>query len=148
MAIKRDKLDIVFSNLIRERANWYCEYCATNFRHGGGMLDCAHIMSRRNTGLRWHPANALSLCRKDHMFFTEHPFDFADWVRDHVGAERLVELRRVSNETVKWPKWLREEIYRHMKAELRRLESLRADGEMKIIEIVPHEVLHDFSQAA
>ena len=148
MAIRRDKLDIVFSNLIRERANWYCEKCCSNFRHGGGMLDCAHIMSRRHVILRWHPANALSLCRRDHMYFTEHPFEFVEWATEHVGAERIAELQRVANMTAKWPKHLREDIYRHYKRELRRLESLRAEGEMKIIDIEPHEVMYEFSEAA
>ena len=148
MAIRRNKLDIVFSNLIRERANWYCEVCCTNFRYGGGMLDCAHIMGRRSVATRWHPLNAVSMCRSDHLFFTEHPFDFADWCRGHFGGDVVSELQRVANTPVKWTKKDREEIYQHYKRELKRLEEKRANGYMLKIDIVPHPLMYDFKVAA
>lgn len=33
MALKRDKFDDVFSQLVRERTDWICDYCGRTFHH-------------------------------------------------------------------------------------------------------------------
>ena len=145
MNIKRKKLDIVFSNLVRERANYTCQNCCVNKRHEPATLDCAHIMPRRSVGLRWHPKNAVALCRSCHMFFTEHPFDWRDWCIDQFGDDFVAELRFVSNQTVKWSKKLREDIYQHYKNELSLMEGGR-DFIGIIIEFNQHELMHVFDK--
>ena len=117
MKVRRKKLDIIFSNLVRERANWYCQASSVNKRHEPGTLDCAHIMGRRSVRLRWDPRNAVALARKEHIYFTEHPFDWRDWCVDQFGEERIDELRLLSNGHVKWTPKQREEIYQHYKLE-------------------------------
>ena len=77
------------------------------------------------------------------MFFTEHPFDWADWCRDNFGEERVAELRLISNKPVKWSKSLREEIFQHYKAELLKMELKRLDTQ-RVIDFEPHECMHIF----
>lgn len=117
MKIKRKKNDIIFSQLVRERAKWLCASCGVNKSNEPDTFDCAHIMGRRSVGLRWHPDNAIGLCRGCHIFYTSHPFDWADFCKAQFGEERIAELRRVSNEVVKWSPKVREEIYQFMKAQ-------------------------------
>ena len=143
MKVRRKKLDIIFSQLVRERANYCCEKCGGNFRDGG--LDCCHIMGRRSVALRWHPANAIAMCRADHMWFTEHPFDFRDFCVDHYGEDRVSELRLVSSQPVKWSPKVRDEVYVHYKGELKKMESERV-GNGFIIDFEPHEIMHRFGK--
>lgn len=146
MRIKRKKHDLIFSKLVRLRTNWHCEHCGINKISDPGTLDCAHIMGRRHVGLRWHPQNALSLCRKDHLFFTEHPFDFADWCRDYLGEDRVCALRRAAQKPYKLIKCDRDSIYRHMQDELVEMNRKRLDGVTGRIEIGLHELMEDYGQ--
>jgi len=143
MKIKRTKLDIVFSNLVRERANYTCQNCCENKRYDPQYMDCAHIFSRRNTSLRWHPMGAVCLCRSCHMFFGEHWYDWREFCINHFGEELLAELRLVSNQTVKWSKAVREDIYQHYKNEYSLMEGDRNGSEL-MIDFNQYELMHDF----
>ena len=113
MAIRRDKYDAAFSLLIRERDGYTCQACEKY----GGLIDCAHIFGRRHASTRYHPDNAVALCRGCHMRFTEEPHDWADWCRVRLGHDRYDALRAVSRSTKRWRpkdkaellKWLREQ---------------------------------------
>ncbi len=142
MKVKRKKLDITFSFLVRERANWYCQACCTNKRMNPQSLDCAHIFSRRNLATRYHPKNAVALCRSCHMFYTEHPFDWCEWVKDEFGEKPIAKLRLLSNTTVKWTSKQKEEIYQHYKKELTKMELLRMDTQ-EMIDFTKHELMAD-----
>ncbi len=145
MKIRQKKLDIVFSNLVRERNNYICQACCTNKRHEPGTLDCAHIMGRRGVALRWHPKNATALCRSCHLFYTEHPFDWRDWCVDQFGEDLVSELRLVSSKPVKWSKSLREEIYQFYRKELLAMQLKRLDSQM-VIDFKQHECMHEFGE--
>lgn len=144
MKIRKKKQDVVFSSLIRERANYCCQACGVNKRFEKGTLDCAHIMGRRSVSLRWHPQGAVSLCRGCHIFYTEHPFDWRDWCVDQFGEDLVSELRLVANKPVKWTDKVRDEIYIHYKKELKKMECLRADGSGLMLDFEPHEIMHVF----
>jgi len=144
MKIKKNKIDRVFSDLVRERNNYVCQNCCEGNRHRPHAFDCAHIMGRRNVGLRWHPDNCLALCRSCHIFFTEHPFDFRDFCVDQFGEDRVAELRLISNQTVKWNKPLREEIYKHYKREWVLMQDYRIGSELRI-DFQQHECMHIFA---
>lgn len=141
MKVKRKKLDILFSNLVRERSNWYCQACSTNKLHDKQTLDCAHIFSRRNLVTRYHPKNAVALCRACHMFYTEHPFDWHDWVVDYMGPSQTAKLRKLSNTTIKWTGKQREEIYQFYKLEYEKMKLRRLSGEETIIGFPPHRLM-------
>ena len=147
MKIKLKKRDVIFSKLIRERANYICEACGVNKRGSPGTLDCAHIVGRRSAALRWHPQGAISLCRSCHLFYTEHPFDWRDWCVDHFGADRVAELRLIANRPVKWTSAVREDIYKHYQKELKTMETERAKGSGLMIDFEPHKIMHIFSQS-
>ena len=145
MKVKRKKGDIVFSSLVRERANYCCENCGTDKRHDSATLNCAHIMGRRGVALRWHPKNAVALCRSCHIFFTEHPFDWADWCNCKFGESLVAELRLVSSIPVKWYKKTREAIYKHMQAELKIMQDKRSQGQVGYLDFAQHEDMHKFT---
>ena len=149
MKVKIKKEDRVFSLLVRERVNWRCENeeCGANHYENRRTLHCAHIESRRHTATRLHPCNAVALCFTCHRYFTEHPFDWTDWCRDKFGGDFIAELRFVANQPVKWTKRDREDIYRHLKAEYKRMlgERVRTSGR---IEFSPHELMHVFTEDA
>lgn len=136
MKIRRKKHDQVFSLLVRQRANWTCENCMVVAE--ASTFDCAHIMGRRSVGLRWHPDNAIGLCRSCHIFFTGHPFDWNDFCIDKFGEERVAELRLISNKIVKWSPKVREEIYQFMRDQLK-VQELGSDFEA-------HELMHKFGE--
>ena len=135
MKIRVRKADVIFSKLVRTRSNWTCESCGIDKSCEPETFDCCHIMGRRSVALRWHPDNALGMCRKCHMFFTEHPFDWSDFCRERFGEERVAELRLISNKPVKWSKAVREDIYTHMKDNLKRGIFER------------YEIMHEFTDA-
>ena len=143
MKIRRKKLDVIFSKLVRERANYTCQACCVNKRHEPGTLDCAHIMSRRSVSLRWHPKNAVALCRGCHMFYTDHPFDWNDWCIDNLGSDLVSELRIIANKPVKWTKRDREDIYLHYQDQFKKM--VRTDN--LIMEFEQHELMHKFGSS-
>ena len=132
MKVRRKKADIAFSMMIRNRDKWTCQNCGVNKSDDPGTYDCAHIMGRRSVGLRWHPDNAIGLCRACHIFFTSHPFDWRDFCVERFGEDRVSELRLVSNQTVKWSPKVREDIYRHLREQL------------EFGKCEPHELMHVF----
>ena len=47
------------------------------------MLQCAHVVSRKNLTLRWDPINALCLCKVCHIYWQhKEPLEFTDWFRE------------------------------------------------------------------
>ena len=141
---RHNKLDKLFSKLIRERDDWTCRASGENKRHEPASLHCAHIMGRRHVGLRWHPMNAVSLTPAKHFYFTERPFEWTYWCEEEFGKDRVTELRRVANVTVKWPKSLREDIYQHYKGELERLQKMRLEGVTGRLEVELHPEMWRF----
>lgn len=90
--IKRTNLDALFSQYVRARAGWRCEYSGDT----QGTLDCAHVLSRRHRPTRWDPRNAICLSRRWHMWFTEHPHEWADWTRGYLGPEVVDALQELA----------------------------------------------------
>lgn len=121
MKIRIDKRDQIFSKIIRLRARWCCEKCGRFFPKGHG-LQCAHIFGRRHRSTRFHPDNAVALCYTDHMYFTENPTLFTAWVKSYLGDVRYEELEARHRQIVKRTKTELEELYRHLKAQLKALE--------------------------
>ena len=101
-------------------------------------------MRRRHVATRWHPVNAIALCRKDHIFFGEHDFDWVDWCRERFGYDLIEELRRIANTTVNWTPAVREDIYQHYRHEWGLMEAQRNLGITKVLEFEAHEIMHSF----
>jgi hypothetical protein len=82
------------SELVRARGR--CQNCGST-EH----LQCAHIISRRYANTRTRLDNALCLCARCHMRFTEWPLEFARFVELTVGHDTYDELWKASLATVK-----------------------------------------------
>jgi len=122
--MKRCKRDVVFSFLVRERAEYKCEYCGKD-----GRVECCHIYGRRDRKLRWNGLNAVSLCSYHHRYFSEHPAEFMSWLESYVGDGVLEILRERHNDNrVKYSKVDREDIHKHLKAEYEVMMEKRKDG--------------------
>lgn len=83
MNIKRNKLDILFSEYIRLRADGKCELCLR--RKTFKKLQCSHFHGRRKKSVRWDPENAAGLCFACHRFLTENPVEHVSWFRKRLG---------------------------------------------------------------
>lgn len=135
--MKRNKLDIVFSYLVRERAGWNCERCGKHYPPGHRRgLECSHVFGRRRQSVRYHPLNAMALCTGCHRHVTAHPQQHMELYEKKFGAVRMEALRRLANTTVKRTAFEKEKLHAEMKAELRRLESLRNGGEVGRLEFM------------
>jgi hypothetical protein len=136
--VKRTKLDIVVSKLVRERAEWKCERCEKYFPEGRGRqgLDASHLYGRRHKSTRWHPDNIFAHCRGCHQYLGSNPPVFAKWALDQLGETRYDWLMRRHNQVVKYTKADLEEMYQHYKAQLAYLERRRRDGEKGYIDFV------------
>jgi hypothetical protein len=97
MKIKTDALDRLFSQYIRTRDNFTCRYSGQT----DGLMDCAHVYSRRHRHTRWHPDNAVCLSKRWHMWFTDHPHEWADWTRQHLGHDTVERMAVLSQCTDK-----------------------------------------------
>lgn len=128
MGIKRDKYDAIFSDLIRERANWTCEYCGIKVE--GRSAHCAHIHGRKSQATRYDPDNAVCLCAKDHYYFTDHPTEFTRWLENYLGEGHLDILREKVNRIKKWYKGEKDEMLKHYKEQKKSLKEKRDEGEI------------------
>lgn len=79
--VKRRKMVLVLDGDARqqcfERDGQKCVRCGVP----GRAIQWAHIFSRRHLCLRWHPANALTLCGGCHLWWHQYPLLAADWFR-------------------------------------------------------------------
>ena len=124
--IKRTKHDAIFSDLIRERADYCCERCGKNCRNG--RLDCSHIFGRRHTRTRWEPDNAQALCYSCHNWFGENPYEAGLWLESIYGSGYMEILREKKNSVYKMKPAEKEEMYKHYKEEYRKMMYKRGEG--------------------
>ena len=95
MKIKTDKLDILFSQYIRLRADNHCEYCG--HWHLLGRLQTSHFIGRRNRQVRYDEDNAIAACFSCHNYLGEHPFEHTEFFRKRLGSEKFEQLIMRSN---------------------------------------------------
>ena len=129
MGIKRDPLDIVFSLLVRERADWTCECCGKEFpeRKGAG-LHCSHYWGRRNRGTRWNGVNCFAHCFGCHQKLGSNPELFRTWVFKELGELLYDELTLRANAVMKYTPSDRKEMKAHFSAQLEYLKKRRKNG--------------------
>lgn len=128
MALKRDKFDDVFSQLVRERTDWQCDYCGRTFHHERQKLHCSHFKSRRHKATRYHPYNAFAHCIGCHRKLEEDPYEFTAHAEIVYGEMTIERVARLACIPVRLKPWQMDELYQHMKSELKRLQELRAHG--------------------
>lgn len=84
--------DALFSRIVRQEGR-----CASRrlARHGG-VLQCAHGISRAYKATRWDLRNAWCLCQACHMYFTHHPLEWDLWLHETWGEELYAEMRALA----------------------------------------------------
>jgi hypothetical protein len=88
-------LDELFSEVIRLRANGFCEHCGLYATFEG--IDPSHYFGRANKNLRWDEDNVQGLTHSCHMYFTDHHAEYTTWVSGRLGLNRFKELVTKSN---------------------------------------------------
>lgn len=126
--IKRTEADKQFSLAVRESFAWDCLQCGINHEHNKGMLDCAHVFSRKHRSTRWTVSNAVALCRSCHQKCADRPLVFAELVKEWLGKAAYDELMLKHNRPKKIPKWQEKEIAAHYREQVKVLEEMRASG--------------------
>ena len=142
MKIKRNKLDEIFSNVVREAYNWTCQCCGKESIKGvNGMMDAAHNFSRRHKFTRYDPRNVVCLCRSCHMRMTADPDEHVTFMKKHFG-ENYGLMRAIAKTGI--DKLYASDIAaieKHYKTVLEDMKSLRLMGEMKTLDIPVPDVL-------
>jgi len=146
VGIKRDAADKHFSDCVRERAEWTCEYSGLvdpdgQARGVSRIMECAHIYGRRNKNIRWHPFNAFCLSHTAHRYLTENPMEFSTFVKLKLGIGQYdLLLERKNDLSIKYSKEERKKkIPAHYREEFKRLRKLREQGTIGRIEFVGYD---------
>jgi len=128
--LKRDKIDKLFSLMVRERDNWTCQRCGTHYPEGSRQgIHCSHIFSRRHRSTRWDPLNAVAHCFSCHQYLGGNPIIFYNWARDYLGDEVIEMLEKKHRVIVKLTKTDKNDMYAFMRCEYNRMLDDRANGE-------------------
>jgi len=137
MGLKRSPLDKVFSDLIRERADWKCEVCGKEFpdRKGTG-IHASHYWGRAGKSTRWHGDNVFAHCFGCHRKLGSKPHEFKAWVMKQLGETRYDWLTLRANAPKKYSKAEKKEMKVHFEAQLAAIRRRRDKGELGIIEFV------------
>ena len=133
--IKRTAADKNFSDAVRGASDFVCQRCGIDGKHNKGMMDCSHIYSRKHRGLRWHPLNALCLCRSCHAKIADAPTEHAELVKKLKGEDEYWMLFRERGRVAKIPKAMEKDISKHYLAEVRRIQARRNAGFSGYVEI-------------
>jgi len=93
--IKRRPLDTKFSNYIRKKSNWKCEFCGKVCRINGiwvAKLEASHYIGRRKESVRFDPDNVNSLCFTCHKhlggYHRDENGEYDLWMKKKLGDKR------------------------------------------------------------
>ena len=93
MRLKRDALDAAFSDFIRTRDRWCCRRCRASHNPPAVEIQCAHIFTRGNKGIRVDEQNAIALCKRCHCYFTFRQEEWRAWCEKYLGTAFMEKLR-------------------------------------------------------
>ena len=116
MKIKLEPLDILFSRLVRLRADGICEYC------GKVGTQTSHFHSRRKRSVRWNLDNACWLCFSCHLYLGEHPNKHYEFFKKRLGTEKFEELNIRAEQITHYSKQDKEAIKAGLKNKIKLLE--------------------------
>lgn len=128
--MKISAADKAFADAVKEAYGHVCQVCNKQTR-----VELSHIFSRRHRTIRWCVQNAMPKCHPHHRWWHEHPTESGKWFADKYGEGVLDILREKRDFRMKVPKSEEKEIAKHYREELKRIQSLRADGVQGFIEI-------------
>jgi len=88
-------LDKLFSEVIRLRANGFCEHCGLWV--GFNKIDPSHYFVIGHKNLRFNEDNVFGLKHECHMYFDLHKSEFTSWVVSRLGIQRFDKLMLKNN---------------------------------------------------
>jgi len=80
-------LDKLFSEVIRLRANGYCERCHKYVKNEG--INASHFYGRVRHSTRWDEDNVQGICSPCHAGFHDNRLSYFEWLFHRLGAERM-----------------------------------------------------------
>ena len=116
--IKKTKFDITFAKFIKLRDKC-CQKCGKTT----GQLECSHIFSRRNQGIRCDPRNAKLLCSEHHREYHANPLKSAEWVHAVMGETEYVKLLRLAKTPSKMSTFDKDYIRKEQQELIKQIES-------------------------
>lgn len=98
--IKIDKADILFSNYIRQKAGWRCQYCHKLCKINGewiARLENSHYFGRGHRATRFDERNCYALCGACHKrmggYKPSEDGEYDLWVKSKLGLEEYKKLK-------------------------------------------------------
>lgn len=88
LTIKRDKLDIMFSQYLKLRDK-VCQVCGSQ----GKSLQVSHFWGRAKRSTRYDDENCDLLCFAHHNRFHQYPGEYAEWKLARLGQDRYDMLK-------------------------------------------------------
>jgi len=91
LKIRRNELDILFSEYVRKRAILRCggcERCLT-WKADYKQLQCSHFHSRRKQSTRHDELNGNGFCFGCHQYFGENRNEYEAWLKNHIGEREF-----------------------------------------------------------
>ena len=138
--IKRSPLDAVFSDLIREAADWTCQHTGRQFPDRKGRdVHCSHFYSRSYSSTRWYPDNAFCLSAAAHDYMGKNPDEHVAMVKRILGDARFEMLQERKRQIVRYRASDRKAMQKHYRDELERLLEMRRNGVVGPIEVVSYD---------
>lgn len=138
--MKRDKYDTLWSDLVREAADWTCERCGREFpERKSQAFHCSHYIGRRYQATRFAPDNCFGLCYPCHNYLGERPHDHKAWAMDQLGVHRYEKLIALGRTTVRRRKAEKESMHKHHREELARILKDRKRGVVGAVAIMPYD---------
>jgi hypothetical protein len=140
VALKRDALDAVFSDVIREAYDWTCAYSGLYFPDRKGRdVHASHFYSRTFNSTRWFPDNACCLSAASHDYLGKHPDEHTDFFRRLLGPVRYERLKERKRGIYRYRPADKTAMRKHYAEELERIQGLRARGVTGYIEVVAYD---------
>lgn len=119
MALKRDKLDKVVSDLVRYRDQWTCQRCRKSFIPPHAGFHCSHFKSRAHKGTRWDLLNCDGLCWNCHKHFAANITEYRQWKVSRIGEESVTLLEYKARNVFKLNQAEKDFLYQGLAKELK-----------------------------
>jgi len=97
MKIKISAVDRLFSLFIRDRANWKCERCGTQYSHPTMALHNSHFYGRGRKSVRWDEDNCIAACYGCHQYLGANPMEHNAFFMARLGRKRFDSLTLRAN---------------------------------------------------
>ena len=97
MRVKIRQSDKLFSQYLRKKRGYKCEYDG-RFFEGGIGLTVSHFHGRRKESVRFDEENCDILCFVHHQYFEENPLEYVGWKKKRMSEQafKLLTIRAES----------------------------------------------------